>query len=108
MEDLCATCAELNQIPSLHHIVAANDASGSATLGALEVQPVATSVVRVLSNLRLVCQHGLEQNYEQLHVLWGYQHKEAFSNLRKDIAQELSRSARSFMTATRHENPISL
>jgi len=47
-QELCPVCAELNQIPSLHHIVAVNDASGSA----------------------------------------------------KDVAQELCRHPRSFMTAT--------
>ena len=37
MEELCPVCAELNQIPSLHHIVAVNDASGSATLDDVEI-----------------------------------------------------------------------
>ena len=37
VEELCPVCAELNQIPSLHHIVAVNDASGSATLDDVQI-----------------------------------------------------------------------
>ena len=37
-QELSPTCADLNRIPSLHHIVAVNDASGSATLGRLKVE----------------------------------------------------------------------